>query len=221
MENLKKLVEGLDNGAEILKEAQSLIDNESEIFKEKKRELANESKNLRKERNDLRDKFTSLGIDTEKDVKEQAQSLFGKAGNPEEVSTLKQRVGELELTLKDRETTIEGFNAKQQKANTARVESALTKAFVDAGAINFGHSVNYLASKGEVFIDDNDEIAIKSGENVVSFDKGKENYINSLKESKALTFSSNQQGGSGGGGEGGTPNNEPQSLYEALQMENS
>ena len=80
-------------------------------------------------------------------------------------------------------------------------------------------AVSHLASNKSVFIDENDEVVIKIDGNVTTFDKGKDIFIDSLKENGSLTIGNAQNGGSGGGGGGGNSNeNTPTTLLESLGM---
>lgn len=194
---------------------EGLIDGVKEVGIEKTRKLNSEAKGLRTKFNTLKESLVNEGIDFEGDISEQIKKLNGSGSN-EELTELRKKVGALELTNKDLLGQNENYKVTAEKGKLSRVEGALTKSLIGAGALNPKDTISMIAKSGQVFIDDNDEMVIKNGDNVVSFDKGIDNFVNSLKEEERIIIGTTQKGGAEGGSTGGTQSNEPSNLLEAL-----
>jgi len=221
MENLEQVKEALGDHAQseaIMTAVSSFIQKEKDIGVESKRKSNSESQGLRTRLKSIQESLVNEGIDFEGDVGEQIKKLNGSGSN-EELTSLRKKVGALELTNKDLAGQNTEYKATAEKGKKSTAKSALTTAFAKVGAMNPVDTIARLVDNGDVSVDPSGELVIKNGENVVSFDKGIDNLVSSLEKEGRVILGTTQKGGAEGGSKGGKAPESELNMYELLQRE--
>ncbi len=221
MENLEQVKEALGDHAQseqIMTAVSGFIQKEKDLGVESKRKSNSESQGLRARLKSIQESLVNEGIDFEGDVGEQIKKLNGSGSN-EEITSLRKKVGALELTNKDLVGQNTEYKATAEKGKRSRVESALTTHFAKVGAMNPIDTIARLAESGEVFVDSDNGLAIKNGESVVSFANGVDNLVSSLEKDGRIILGTTQKGGAEGSSKGGEAPEKELNMYELLQKQ--
>ena len=167
-----KVLEGQENGTELVEFFNQSIQNEKTIFIEKNRQHNKENQTLRQGLKDLKSRLTKIGWDGQADLDEFFETLNETiAGKKEEGSAASKELKTLQKQIEKFQNELKVEQEKRLELQKKIIESTLlpkiSEEFYGSEFI-----IKFLISDGLVDLDETGKVIFKNGEDILDFDSG-------------------------------------------------